>query len=137
MRNKSRNILYVLFILLVLTINVFGFEKSKVYNLVSDKEYFYIKMILKDKDFYVGKNNVLIEIYDKDYNPIDKAKIEILLWMNEHGHYSSANPKVEEIKPGVYDVKNLDFEMSGNWEIRIIISKGKIKDKASLEITIR
>lgn len=63
-------------------------------------------------------------------------KMAVVLWMPSMGH-GSAPVKITEIQPGVYEVSEVYFVMSGDWEIRIQIKKGRdVLDQAALPIYI-
>jgi hypothetical protein len=88
------------------------------------------------KGFQINGNESIIEVFDKNNNPVKGAKINIVLWMNEHGHFSSVTPSVTEINAGVYKITGLEFGMAGKWEIRFEVKKDKIKDRANIEILV-
>lgn len=124
----------VIFIFLVFVMifvkNLYSME------LVTKKGNFIIKFAFTNAKITTGINNAKLEVYDRNNNPVDSAKIEILLWMVEHGHYSSATPVIKEIEPGIYEISKLDFEMKGRWELIINIKKDKIKDRVSFDIVV-
>lgn len=111
-------------------------DENKTFSLITDRGNFTIKFTFMDPKVSTGSNKANLEIYDMNKNPVKSAKIEIILWMGEHGHYSSATPVIKEVKPGFYDISELDFEMKGRWEITISIKKDSIKDRVSFEILV-
>ncbi|MCX7770121.1 MAG: FixH family protein [Proteobacteria bacterium] len=111
-------------------------EKNKVFDLKTNRGSFYVKFIFLDSRITTGNNNAILEIYDKDRNPVKSAKVEILLWMNEHGHYSSSSPVIKERETGIYEVTKLDFEMRGKWEVIVNLKKDNLKDKVSFEVLV-
>lgn len=133
---KIKSIFYLLIFTLLFAGNSYLAEQNIVFNSVTNKKNFGIKLLFMNSRISTGKNNAMIEVYDMNKNPVSLAKIDILLWMGEHGHYSSATPVVKEIKPGIYEVSRLDFEMKGRWEIIINVKKDKTKDRVSFVVDV-
>ncbi len=134
MLNSTRTIIFVICLLLSLFNN--GFSDVKFINIETDKKYFQLKLTMPQKGFQISGNEVIVKVFDKNNNPVVGAKISIVLWMSEHGHYSSVTPSVKEVNPGIYKINGLEFEMPGRWEINFEIKKDKVKDRATLEILV-
>jgi len=121
---------------LLLSLFEICFSDEKFINIETNKKYFQLKLTMPQKGFQIDGNEVIVEVFDKKNNPVKGAKINIILWMSEHGHYSSVTPSVKEVNPGKYRITELEFEMAGKWEINLEIKKDKVKDRAKLEIVV-
>jgi len=126
----------ILIICLLLSLFNSGFSDERFIKIETVKKYFQLKLLMPKKGFQINGNESIIEVFDKNNNPVKGAKINIVLWMNEHGHFSSVTPSVTEINAGVYKITGLEFEMAGKWEIRFEVKKDKIKDRANIEILV-
>lgn len=127
----------IFFFILCLCNNIFAQENVKVLRGKSENERFSVQIFFNSTEITSGPNTAKMVIYDANNLPVEDAKIDIVLWMNEHGHFSSATPKTINTGKGEYRIKELDFEMSGKWELRILIKKDKVSDRISFDIDVK
>ncbi len=65
----------------------------------------------------------------------DGLSLDAVPWMPAMGHGAPTTPQVEAKGAGKYVVKNVDFFMPGDWELRLTFS-GAVSDHAAPKITV-
>jgi hypothetical protein len=94
----------------------------------TDKGFFGVEMLLKDKEPKTGVSTLKLIIHDASDRDVAGAEITITPWMPEMGHGVSQKPTVTERGGGLYDVEDLIFIMGGHWELRVKVKKDGIED---------
>jgi hypothetical protein len=69
-----------------------------------------------------GANVWTITVTDGAQMPIDGATITVKPFMPDHGHGSSAVPKVTGKGSGSYEISNLELFMPGIWQITFTVT---------------
>jgi hypothetical protein len=82
-----------------------------------------------------GTCTVEVTVTDALGAPKDGLTLEAVPWMPAHGHGAPTNPEVEAKGGGNYVVRNVDFFMPGDWELRLTFA-GPLSDHAAPKITI-
>jgi len=84
-----------------------------------------------------GKNNFFLVLKNHDGLAIRKASVMVIPFMTAHGHGSSANPVVSEKADGKYQVENVVFQMMGEWDMTIKLTKDGMSDSLKLIFNVR
>lgn len=50
--------------------------------------------------------------------PLSGLDLKVVPWMPAMGHGTSVTPSIQEVSPGVYELRNLILYMPGTWQIR-------------------
>jgi len=69
------------------------------------------------------------------YAPVTGLDLEVEPWMPAHGHGSPSSPSVEELGQGRYLIRNVAFNMAGEWELNIQ-ARGPVEDRFVVELLI-
>jgi hypothetical protein len=56
--------------------------------------------------------------------------------MPSMGHEATSEPGVEEVEPGVYEVTDVVFSMSGTWQVRFRAA-APVQDEAAFDYEVR
>lgn len=75
-----------------------------------------------------GNNEWSLEITDADGLPVENLDFDVVLFMPEHGHGSSATTVAAGANPGDYNVTRINFIMGGIWEVQVI-SRGESPER--------
>ncbi|MGK4005371.1 FixH family protein [Sorangium sp. So ce1036] len=70
-------------------------------------------------------------------DPVEGIALRVSSLMPTMGHASPAEPRVEEVEPGVYEVTNVVFSMPGLWEVRYRAVGADVSDEAAFQYEIR
>ena len=77
-------------------------------------------------------NRVDLIIHNKNDKDVAGAKITVEPWMPSMGHGVMERPVVNEKGGGLYNVDNVIFSMTGDWELRLEITSGQISDTVKI-----
>jgi hypothetical protein len=69
--------------------------------------------------------------------PLEGAALRVRAVMPSMGHEAPAEPEVEEISPGLYEVTDIVFTMPGTWEVRYTAERSSIHDEAAFRYEVR
>lgn len=83
-----------------------------------------------------GVIDVLLVVRDRDGAPVDGASIDVVPWMDSHGHGTSTTPAVTPQGNGRYWVRDVSLFMPGQWELRIALS-GAVSDRAAAKLDVQ
>ena len=68
--------------------------------------------------------------------PIRGAALAVSAVMPSMGHEATSEPVVEEVEPGVYEVTDVVFSMSGTWQVRFRAA-APVQDEAAFDYEVR
>jgi hypothetical protein len=74
-------------------------------------------------------------VRSESYAPVTGLEIEVEPWMPAHGHGSPSEPSVEELGQGRYLIRDVAFNMAGEWELTIR-TRGPVEDRFVVELLI-
>lgn len=69
--------------------------------------------------------------------PVEGAELRVVALMPSMGHEATAEPHVEEIAPGLYEVTGVVFTMPGTWEVRYRTARAPVEDEAAFRYEVR
>lgn len=95
-----------------------------------EKGHFRITLDVDRGGLAIGVNAFALTLTDRQNKPVGGAEITVTPWMPEHGHGVWEKPVVTERGSGKYTVGNVTLVMGGQWDIKIAVSKGALKDQA-------
>ena len=95
---------------------------------------FSVEVLFPDKKVEMGVNNVDLIIHDKNDMDVTGARITVTPWMPSMGHGVMEKPVVNEKGGGLYNVKNVIFSMTGEWELRLEIASGSTTDSVKIPL---
>jgi len=98
----------------------------------TEKGEFSVEVLLPDEKVEMGVNNVDLIIHNKHDKDVAGALVKVTPWMPSMNHGVMENPVINEKGGGLYNVKNVVFSMTGEWELRIEITSGSITDTARI-----
>lgn len=125
----------VLLVLASLFLYGFVLQQNK-----TEQGLYFVSLEIAAKQVRVGLNSMKLFIGDpRSKAPLkEKLDIEVVPWMPAHEHGTGNVPIIKELGNGFYLIEQVDFTMSGLWEIYIRINKGKKnEDTAVFNITVR
>lgn len=64
-------------------------------------------------------------------NLVEDAQLAVDAWMPAHGHGMDVVPRVSAHGDGTFRVENMEFSMSGEWEILMDVTRGSLTEQAS------
>jgi len=99
-----------------------------------DNGEFSVEIILPDEGLEMGVNKIDLIIHDKKDKDVPGAAVTVTPWMPEMDHGVSEPPTVQEKGGGLYVVEDLTLTMTGKWELRLKVVKGKIEDTAVIAL---
>lgn len=77
----------------------------------------------------VGSNEFELQIFERiSGSPAEGLELDVLPWMPHHDHGSPVEPSVEELGEGLYRIRGVAFNMEGEWELWINLSKDAVRD---------
>ncbi len=78
-----------------------------------------------------------LTLLDADGVPVENAEIAITGGMPAHNHGLPTAPRVtEELKPGVYLVEGMKFQMGGNWVVNFKITANDLTDTVTFNLSM-
>lgn len=95
---------------------------------VTDARLFSVEILLKDVDLSVGMNSFDMIVRDDNGKGLDEADVEIVPWMPTMGHGVQSEPRITSKGRGLYRVENLEANMPGYWQFKVVIKAGGIED---------
>lgn len=95
---------------------------------------FSVEVLFPDKKVEMGVNNVDLIIHNKNDKDVSGASITVTPWMPSMGHGVMEKPIVNEKGGGLYNVKNVIFSMTGDWELRLEIASGSTTDSVKIPL---
>jgi len=105
--------------------------KDSIFKATENGE-FSVEVLFPDKKLEMGVNSVDLIIHNKMDKDVTGAKITVAPWMPSMGHGVMEGPVVNEKGGGLYNVKNVVFSMTGDWELQVEITSGSVRDKVNL-----
>ena len=99
---------------------------------VTENGEFSVEVLFPDKKVEMGVNNVDLIIHNKNDMDVTGARITVTPWMPSMGHGVMEKPVVNEKGGGLYNVKNVIFSMTGDWELRLVIASGSNTDSVKI-----
>lgn len=99
---------------------------------VSENGEFSVEVLLPDKKVEMGVNNVDLIIHDKQDKDVAGALVTVEPWMPSMGHGVMEKPVVNEKGGGLYNISNVVFSMTGDWELKIRIISGETTDSVTV-----
>ncbi len=93
---------------------------------------FSVEVLLPDEKVEMGVNNVDLIIHSKEDKDVAGARITVTPWMPSMDHGVMEKPVVNEKGGGLYNVKNVVFTMTGDWELRLEITSGSTTDTVKI-----
>ncbi|MDF1526598.1 MAG: FixH family protein [bacterium] len=101
---------------------------------VTENGEFSVEVLFPDKKVEMGVNNVDLIIHNKKDEDVTGAKITVTPWMPSMGHGVMETPVANEKGGGLYNVKNVVFSMTGDWELRLEIASGSTADSVKIPL---
>ncbi|UCG38056.1 MAG: FixH family protein [bacterium] len=101
---------------------------------VTDNGSFGVEVMLPSGDLEMGVNSLDLIIHDSSDADVTGARIVVEPWMPEMGHGVSTAPAISERGGGMYEVRDVMFSMTGEWELRITVTSGDVTDKVAIEL---
>lgn len=83
----------------------------------------------------LGKRPVVLTITTLTGAPVTGAQVEILPIMEQHGMLSPPLT-LQETAPGVYTHPELDLTMSGEWQLKLAITRAEVRSELILPVII-
>jgi len=99
---------------------------------VTENGEFSVEVLLPDKKVEMGVNRVDLIIHNREDQDVAGARITVEPWMPSMGHGVMERPVVSEKGGGLYNVSNVIFSMTGDWELRIEISSESTTDTVKI-----
>jgi hypothetical protein len=103
---------------------------------VTDGGKFSLEILLPEKGLELGVNKVDIIIHNARDKDVTKAKLTVKPWMRAMGHGTKEQVVISEKGGGLYTVSNINFSMTGKWELQVDVREGKVSDKAIIELPV-
>lgn len=83
----------------------------------------------------IGKRPITIMINDLDGNPIRDATVTLLPVMRQHGMLSPPQT-VQSEEPGRYVFRDINLDMSGEWQMQVTIEHESVIDMVEIPVMI-
>lgn len=100
-----------------------GFPDEPLLRLVSQSGELDVEVRTSPQPPGRGTNEALFTITQRETGaPATGLRFTVEPWMPGHGHGSPTVPTVEERGEGDYLVRDIDFTMAGEWELRVRIT---------------
>jgi len=103
---------------------------------MTDRGFYTVEVLLKDKQLAVGVNTCDLIMHAKDGTALSGAEIKVVPWMPEMGHGVFDKPVVKEKGGGVYNVENVVLIMEGRWELRLTVKKDNTEDSVTFAFSV-
>jgi hypothetical protein len=101
---------------------------------VTENGEFSVEVLLPDKKVEMGVNRVDLIIHNREDQDVAGARITVEPWMPSMGHGVMERPVVNEKGGGLYNVSNVIFSMTGDWELRIEITSESTTDTVKIHM---
>jgi len=101
---------------------------------VTENGEFSVEVLFPDKKVEMGVNRVDLIIHNKQDKDVTGARITVAPWMPSMGHGVMEKPVVNEKGGGLYNLSNVVFSMTGDWELRLEIASGSTTDKVNITL---
>jgi hypothetical protein len=101
---------------------------------VTDNGEYSVEVLLPDQKVEMGVNKIDIIIHDKKDGDVAGADITVTPWMPSMDHGVMEKPVVNEKGGGLYTATNVVFSMTGDWELRLRITKGSITETVAIAL---
>ena len=101
---------------------------------VTESGEYSIELLLPDQKVEMGVNKVDIIIHDKKDRDVAGADITVTPWMPSMDHGVMEKPVVNEKGGGLYSATNVVFSMTGDWELRLRITKGSTTETVTIPL---
>lgn len=101
---------------------------------VTENGEFSVEVLFPDKKVEMGVNKVDLIIHNKDDKDVTGARITVAPWMPSMGHGVMEKPVVNEKGGGLYNLSNVVFSMTGDWELRLEIASGSTTDNVNISL---
>ena len=101
---------------------------------VTENGEFSVEVLFPDKDLEMGVNSVDLIIHNKKDMDVAGATISVAPWMPSMGHGVMEKPVVNEKGGGLYNLSNVVFSMTGDWELRVDITSGTTTDSVKIPL---
>lgn len=95
---------------------------------------FSVEVLFPDKNLEMGVNRVDLIVHNRRDEDVTGADISAEPWMPSMGHGVMESPTVMEKGGGLYNLHNVVLSMTGDWELRLRISKGKVTDTVTVAL---
>lgn len=99
---------------------------------VTESGEFSVEVLLPDEKVEMGVNRVDLIIHNKYDQDVTSARITVTPWMPSMGHGVMEKPVLNEKGGGLYNVTNVVFSMTGDWELRLEITSGSTTDTVKI-----
>jgi hypothetical protein len=101
---------------------------------VTENGEFSVEVLFPDKKVEMGVNNVDFIVHNKQDKDVTGARITVTPWMPSMGHGVMEKPVITERGGGLYNIKNVVFSMTGDWELRVEIASGSVTDTVNIPL---
>jgi len=101
---------------------------------VTENGEFSVEVLFPDKNVEMGVNKVDLIIHNKNDKDVTGARITVAPWMPSMGHGVMEKPVVNEKGGGLYNLTNVVFSMTGDWELRLEIASGSTTDNVDIPL---
>ena len=105
----------------------------------SEDAKFFIGITSKLKPVTINKiHSWVLQIRKPDGERVSDAKIHVSGGMPMHGHGLPTSPRVTKyLNDGKYLIEGVRFNMTGWWELKLIIKRGHYKDKVTFNLILK
>jgi hypothetical protein len=93
---------------------------------------FSVEVLLPDEKLEMGVNRVDLIVHNKQDKDVAGASIKVIPWMPSMDHGVMEKPAINEKGGGLYNVENVVFSMTGDWELRLEITSGSTTDTVNI-----
>lgn len=83
-----------------------------------------------------GVVDVELRVHDHDGKPVDGLVLQVVPWMNAHGHGASTTPTIVDEGSGRYRVRGVDLFMPGEWSLPVDLS-GAVHDRIDATVEVK
>lgn len=107
-------------------------EDGSPFPLEMESEFGLFRAVLSptSEPLVVGSNDFELEIVDLvGGGGAERLDLQVVPWMPHHDHGSPSEPSVEELGGGRYRIRDVAFNMEGEWELRIVVSREPVQDR--------
>ncbi len=85
-----------------------------------------------------GPNEFHLELRVRpSLDPLAGATVTARAVMPSMGHEATAEPVIEEIEPGLYDVRDVVLSMPGEWQVRYMVDTPDLHDEAAFDYEVQ
>ena len=97
---------------------------------LSENNLYSLELVIPGKGLTMGVNTVEIIIHHATGGDVAQADLTVTPWMPSMGHGVMEKPLITERGGGLYSVDNVVLSMTGNWQIKVKITKDGKEDTA-------